>query len=359
METAKHFGSKLRKTLAALFATMALMAVLLPGALAVDLNVDVGFYFKQSRGGTCTLASAAMMLRRRAYLDGMDSWVDVTENGIKSTAWSGGLSHSFTYNDMHVGYATLPSGKAAKTEALVSILAEHPEGIVLYDRTRPHAVLLTDYTDGVFYCSDPAGSVSSGRVPISAASISIAGASCYWYISSDHNSAVATLDSLRLEGMRYPVNIRTGKGMSVSGTAASASGAVLSSVEAAILDANDQPVQSAEASPNVSSWSLKNFDSQLRFGELPEGSYTYMVVLTDSNGQTVSTTLNVLQTNCAINPGNSGASSTATYWTVQDPSGTKLGQLVQETEEAVAQAVESEAEAVTETKKGMWSWLLG
>ena len=79
--------------------------------------------------------------------------------------------------------------------------------------------------------------------------------------------------------MRYPVNIRTGKGMSVSGTAASASGAVLSSVEAAILDANDQPVQSAEASPNVSSWSLKNFDSQLRFGELPEGSYTYMVVL--------------------------------------------------------------------------------
>ena len=128
-----------RKTLAALLATMALMAVLLPGALAVDLNVDVGFYFKQSRGGTCTLASAAMMLRRRAYLDGMDSWVDVTENGIKSTAWSGGLSHSFTYNDMHVGYATLPSGKAAKTEALVSILAEHPEGIVLYDRTRPHA----------------------------------------------------------------------------------------------------------------------------------------------------------------------------------------------------------------------------
>ena len=53
------------------------------------------------------------------------------------------------------------------------------------------------------------------------------------------------------------------------------------------------------------------------------------------------------------------ASSTATYWTVQDPSGTKLGQLVQETEEAVAEAVESEAEAVTETKKGLCSWLLG
>ena len=43
--------------------TLALMMTLLPAALAVDLNVDAGFYFKQSRGGTCTLASAAMMLR--------------------------------------------------------------------------------------------------------------------------------------------------------------------------------------------------------------------------------------------------------------------------------------------------------
>ena len=92
---------------------------------------------------------------------------------------------------------------------------------------------------------------------------------------------------------------------------------------------------------------------QLRFGELPEGSYTYMVVLTDSNGQTL-----CFMSDFTVS---GSASSTATYWTVQDPSGTKLGQLVQETEEAVAEAVESEAEAVTgtETKKGMWSWLLG
>ena len=318
----------------ALVLSLVLMAAMLPGALAVDLNVDAGFYFKQSRGGTCTLASAAMMLRRRAFLDGLTDWTDVTENSVRGSAWAGGLSHSFNYNAMQVGYSTLPSNNEEKKAVLIQLLAEHPEGIVLYDRRQPHAVLLTDYTDGVFYCSDPAGSVSSGRVPISAASISIAGASCYWYISSDHNSAVATLDSLRLEGMRYPVNIRTGKCMSVSGTPASASGAVLSSVEAA-------------------SWSLKNFDSQLRFGELPEGSYTYMVVLTDSNGQTL-----CFMSDFTVS---GSASSTATYWTVQDPSDTKLGQLVQETEEAVAEAVESEAEAVTEaeTKKGMWSWLLG
>ena len=47
------------KKLMALVLSLVLMAVMLPGALAVDLNVDAGFYFKQSRGGTCTLASAA------------------------------------------------------------------------------------------------------------------------------------------------------------------------------------------------------------------------------------------------------------------------------------------------------------
>ena len=348
METAPH---GLKKRLAALVLSLLLLVTCLPGALAVDLNVDAGFYFKQSRGGTCTLASAAMMLRRRAYLDGLTDWIDVTENSVKSSAWAGGLSHSFNYKAMQVGYATLPSSSAEKTRVLIELLAQHPEGIVLYDRSRPHAVLLTDYTDGVFYCSDPAGSVSLGRVPISAASISIAGASCYWYITSDQNSVTASPDSLRLEGMHYPVNIRTGKGMSVSGIAASASNAVLTEVEVVILDANDQTVQSAEAAPNVSSWSLKNLDSQIRFGELPEGSYTYMVVLTDSNGQTL-----CFMSDFTVS---GSASSTATYWTVQDPSGTKLGQLVQETEEAVAEAVESEAEAVTETKKGLWSWLLG
>ena len=193
METAPHHAWK---KLSALVLTLALMLSILPGALAVDLNVDAGFYFKQSRGGTCTLASAAMMLRRRAYFDGLDGLVDVTENSVKSTAWSGGLSHSFTYNAMHVGYATLPSGTAAKTEALIQILQEHPEGIVLYDRTQPHAVLLTDYTDGVFYCSDPSNGVSAGRVPLSSASISISGASCYWYITSDANDDGTGLEEL-------------------------------------------------------------------------------------------------------------------------------------------------------------------
>ncbi len=140
----------LKKRLLTLALSLAFLLTCLPAALAVDLNVAAGFYFKQSRGGTCTLASAAMMLRRRAYYDGRTDWVDVTENSVRSTAWSNGLAHSFTYREMQVAYATLPSNNQEKTPLLIQLLAQHPEGIVLYDRTQPHAVLLTDYTNGIF-----------------------------------------------------------------------------------------------------------------------------------------------------------------------------------------------------------------
>ena len=129
-----------RKKLLSFVLTLVFMLTCLPAALAVDLNVDAGFYFKQSRGGTCTLASAAMMLRRRAYFDGLTDWSTVTENSVRSTAWSNGLSHSFTYKEMQVGYGTLPSRKQEKVQTLITLLSQHPEGIVLYDRRQPHAV---------------------------------------------------------------------------------------------------------------------------------------------------------------------------------------------------------------------------
>ena len=200
--TAPH---ALKKRLLTLILSLAFLFTCLPAALAVDLNVDAGFYFKQSRGGTCTLASAAMMLRRRAYFDGLSDWTNVTENSVRSTAWANGLAHSFTYKEMQVGYGTLPSGLQSKTAVLISLLEQHPEGIVLYDRTQPHAVLLTDYTNGIFYCSDPAGNIGYGRIPITSSSVSIARSSCYWYVTADHNSVAAQTDGLRLEGVRYPV----------------------------------------------------------------------------------------------------------------------------------------------------------
>ena len=71
----------------------------------------------------------------------------MTENSVRGSAWAGGLSHSFNYNAMQVGYSTLPSNNEAKKAVLIQLLAEHPEGIVLYDRRQPHAFLLGPCAD--------------------------------------------------------------------------------------------------------------------------------------------------------------------------------------------------------------------
>ncbi len=311
-------GTFLGRRLAAMILTVLLLICCVPGAFATDLTVDAGFYLKQSRGGTCTLTSAAMMLRRRAYLDGLSDWIDVTENSVKSTAWSGGLSHSFTYKEMRVAYATLPSNQKEKTKVLIQLLESHPEGIVLYDRNQPHAILLTDYTDGVFYCSDPAGNISAGRVPISQASISINSASCYWYVVEDHNGISNSNGKLRLEGMTYPVNVHTSTGMSLRGTVCSTDGQSLTDIEVAVLDAAGNTAQIAFATlqDGQTSWSFREVDSEIRFGELPAGSYTYMVTAVDSSGETICFASGFTVTDA-------GASS-STYWSVQDTDGTKL-----------------------------------
>ena len=282
-----------------------------------------------------------MMLRRRAYFDGRTDWVDVTENSVRSTAWSNGLAHSFTYREMQVAYATLPSNNQEKTQLLIQLLAQHPEGIVLYDRTQPHAVLLTDYTNGVFYCSDPAGNISSGRIPLTSSSVSIAQASCYWYVSADHNGAALQADDLRLEGMRYPVNVHTGSGMALTGTANSTSGSTLEGVQVAILDENDKIVQSAQAQVGGTSFSLKTLDDQIHFGELPTGCYTYMVIVTETSGENLCFASDFTVSDAAT--------STAIYWSVQDPDGTKL----------TDQTITATAEETIQSTLGWLSGLFG
>ena len=46
---------------------------------------------------------------------------------------------------------------ASKKKKLISMIEQHPEGVAIYSKYggKAHAVLLTDYTDGVFYVVDP------------------------------------------------------------------------------------------------------------------------------------------------------------------------------------------------------------
>lgn len=168
---------------------------------------DETIFVKQSRSGKCTIASAVMMLRRRAIIDGVSDWKDITESVVDLVGWtSGGMYNSFTYRDMIVGYGNFTGGFDEKKELLISLLKLHPEGIVIYNRDyyKMHAVLATDYDeeDDVFYCSDPAGGIASGRIPLVYAWLPgttqkerIESLDNYWYITNKTGGDIESIKS--------------------------------------------------------------------------------------------------------------------------------------------------------------------
>ncbi len=149
-----------------------------------DINQSSVFLKQASGSKMCTLVSATMLIRRAAMLNGNANWSLVTTDTMTSAAWvtGAGLKWDFNCAGIKVTHASF-SGSAAD---LAVLLAAHPEGVVLYKQKsdQNHAVLVTDYTDGVFYCADPSGAVASGRIPISSASITVEDSNYVWYATS-------------------------------------------------------------------------------------------------------------------------------------------------------------------------------
>lgn len=203
------FRSKVHKSILSLLLALALLLSLVPaltGTADAALLVPEEIAIAQSVRGTCTLASAAMMIRARLYLSGSSDWSSVTEQLARKDVWLEGAglyySWTFSYNGDEInGDHKVSRGISAKT--LASLLEKHPEGIELYCAGVPHAVCVTDYEDGVFYCFDPAEYYSGRRIPLSQSWLGeklgsqdsiLASATDYWYISSysiraDHNVA--------------------------------------------------------------------------------------------------------------------------------------------------------------------------
>ena len=150
-----------------------------------DINAS-NVFLKQPVGSvTCTLVANAMMLRRTAMLRGDSDWASITANSMESTAWieGSGLRRNYTYKSITVSHAYFNAGD--KEQQLKDILAQHPEGIVLYDEDMPHAVLVTDYTDGAFYYADPSPYEGNGRMKMtSGSSVTVSSAERYWYVTS-------------------------------------------------------------------------------------------------------------------------------------------------------------------------------
>ncbi|HWT26967.1 MAG TPA: hypothetical protein VN131_03435 [Mobilitalea sp.] len=149
-------------------------------------------FLKQNNGDMqCTLVAATMLIRRAAMLSGNQDWADITVDKVKEQAWLEGVGLRYTFT-----YAGITVNKVAfKTDPVnesISLLKQHPEGIVLYDQIRSprsHAILLTDYTDGIFYSADPAEAAPSGRILNSSSLVQVKDGESYWYVSSPQISA--------------------------------------------------------------------------------------------------------------------------------------------------------------------------
>lgn len=178
----------MHRSLAKFLLTIMLLTALFPAAFAAnfeDLNQPAVF-LKQERSGTCTLASSAMMLRRAALLRGDENWAECTEASNRDAYWRSGrgLPYVFSYNGFTVEHAFLPGGEENRA-VLIDLLAQHPEGIVLHAARVPHGILLTDYTDGVFYCADPAQNIAYGRIPIGEAyGTRIENSNACWFVTT-------------------------------------------------------------------------------------------------------------------------------------------------------------------------------
>lgn len=144
-------------------------------------------FLKQVNGDMqCTLVSATMLVRRTAMLLGNPNWADITVEQMKKEAWVDGvgIKYTFTYEGITINRARFGNDPAKEA---IALLQEHPEGIVIYDQNRiprSHAVLLTDYTNGMFYCADPSDAVPYGRIPINEGLVQIQDADFYYYVSS-------------------------------------------------------------------------------------------------------------------------------------------------------------------------------
>ena len=76
---------------------------------------------------------------------------------------------------------------------LTSILGAHPEGVEIYCGGVPHAVFVTHYSGGVFYCLNPDPGTTGGYIPLEASLLGkllgsqeniLANVTQYWYVSS-------------------------------------------------------------------------------------------------------------------------------------------------------------------------------
>lgn len=186
----------IKRILSFLLVLSMLLAIspLTANAATLDELNEPQMFEKQIGSGKCTLAAAAMLVKRTSRALGQTGWENINSNNdaFYKKVWKEGVGlwQSFAYNEIQVKHGYLNTALPNAPQVAL-LLLEHPEGIILYNGgtkvpgAGTHAVLITDYTDGVFYCADPTTARPDGRIPLASAwGITIDNATRYWYVSS-------------------------------------------------------------------------------------------------------------------------------------------------------------------------------
>lgn len=170
-------------------------AVSASAAVTDDMNLE-SVFIKQQTPVTCTLASAAMLMRRTAIAADYQDWQSITEENIRPVAWvdGTGLLWNFTYKNLTVGHGYF-AGDNNKLEIL-NMLEKYPQGFVIYNFRnggQQHAVFLCDYDEqtDTFYVSDPATNAPEGRITLMDSTIvgesqdeKLDNLNAYWYVTT-------------------------------------------------------------------------------------------------------------------------------------------------------------------------------
>lgn len=187
---------KMAKRVVGLALVLVCLLACIPQSYAVQTAAALPdeLFLTQNVSGTCTLSSAAMMLRTAMYLHGNPDWTKVTENSLRPSAWVEGVglkwNFSHTVGDTKVKVSRyVQSGFTIKQ--LKAVLDAHPEGVVLYCGNLPHAVFLTGYEGDVFYCADTVKGLSERQITLKESWLGIKYGSqaavlkkitAYWYV---------------------------------------------------------------------------------------------------------------------------------------------------------------------------------
>ena len=127
-----------------------LLPALSESAQAAEILPD-SLYLEQSRGGICTLTSAAMLLRSALYLNGSSHWSEIGESEAADACWLWGQGILFQWS-FETDYAQIDVEvthlSGISVDELKAVLDAHPDGIE-------------------FYCADPAPYNSCRRIPLS------------------------------------------------------------------------------------------------------------------------------------------------------------------------------------------------